>query len=297
MKSKIQILFSLLLMILYGCQKDSAVDTRQGYIRYLEQRAPEKVAILHEQLAAQSLHSRTALTYIGSLVYNVPLEHNAVFGSIEDPSLWDYYTFYGTAGETIWYSIIPLNNNCPTEKVMDPIGIIFSQVFSDSDELYGAYGGPTEIAFADDDVFTCCYGYPCLSGITLPETGTYTLAMGNWGACGEEADPAYVIQISNTPSTYTCTLSADADGDGIPDNQDAHPNSNLDPTINHNGCNSNVWNLSLGGGTTMMDKIIDCETSSSNHGQFVSCVSALTNEWKNAGLITGAQKGAIMSCL
>jgi hypothetical protein len=33
-----------------------------------------------------------------------------------------------------------------------------------------------------------------------------------------------------------------------------------------------------------------------NHGDFVNEVVKLTNEWKKAGLITGAQKGAIQSC-
>jgi hypothetical protein len=34
----------------------------------------------------------------------------------------------------------------------------------------------------------------------------------------------------------------------------------------------------------------------SNHGQFVSCVSHMTNDLKKAGTITGQQKGAIQSC-
>ena len=46
----------------------------------------------------------------------------------------------------------------------------------------------------------------------------------------------------------------------------------------------------------MSDLIGDCAAKAKNHGQFVSCVSDLTNAWKTAGLITGAQKGAIMSC-
>lgn len=297
MKLKVLILVCLALVIHFSCQNESPLHSKDNYVRYLEQKAPGKSDILHEAIANAGLHHRTSLTYVGSLAYNVPFQNTGIFSSIEDPSLWDYYTFSGIAGQTIWYSIIPVVNDCPVEKVLDPIGIIFSEVFENSDELYGAYGGSTEIAFADDDVFTCCYGYPCLSGIVLPITGTYTLAVGNWGACGSLADADYVVKISNTPSNFSCSLMTDADGDGFPDDQDDYPNSNMDATINHNGCNSNVPNKVLDGGATMMDKILDCEINSSNHGQFVSCVSALTNAWKNAGLITGAQKGAIMSCM
>jgi hypothetical protein len=42
------------------------------------------------------------------------------------------------------------------------------------------------------------------------------------------------------------------------------------------------------------DAIGQCPTT--NRGKFASCVSALTNQWKRAGLITGAQKDAIMGC-
>jgi hypothetical protein len=37
-------------------------------------------------------------------------------------------------------------------------------------------------------------------------------------------------------------------------------------------------------------------TAKETFGEFVRCVSNLANDWKEAGLITGAQKGAIMSC-
>ncbi|MCK5721746.1 MAG: hypothetical protein KAI84_04360 [Gammaproteobacteria bacterium] len=44
-----------------------------------------------------------------------------------------------------------------------------------------------------------------------------------------------------------------------------------------------------------IDKIVDCETTAKNHGKFVSCVAHLTNDWMEEGLITGEEKGAIMS--
>ena len=65
-------------------------------------------------------------------------------------------------------------------------------------------------------------------------------------------------------------------------------------TVVIGGCDSGVPNYNVVPGTTLNDAIGQCPTT--NHGKFVSCVSALTNEWKRAGLITGAQKGAIMGC-
>jgi hypothetical protein len=62
------------------------------------------------------------------------------------------------------------------------------------------------------------------------------------------------------------------------------------------GCDSGVPNVFVTSCSTMADLIKECATKAKNHGQFVSCVSDLTNDWKSAGLITGAQKGAISSC-
>lgn len=61
-------------------------------------------------------------------------------------------------------------------------------------------------------------------------------------------------------------------------------------------CDSLVPNQVLGDGTTFNDLIGMCAADVINHGEFVSCVSHLTNEWKDAGLISGRQKGAINRC-
>jgi hypothetical protein len=89
---------------------------------------------------------------------------------------------------------------------------------------------------------------------------------------------------------------ADADLDGVPDSSDCEPNSNFAPTVVIDGCNSGVTNFVFTNGCTLSDLIAQIGASASNHGQFVSGVSHLTNQLKKAGLITGAQKGAIQSC-
>ena len=47
---------------------------------------------------------------------------------------------------------------------------------------------------------------------------------------------------------------------------------------------------------TMSDLIEDCASGAKNLGNFQSCVSKLTNEWKKDGLVTGREKGSIHIC-
>lgn len=88
----------------------------------------------------------------------------------------------------------------------------------------------------------------------------------------------------------------DTDGDGIPDDDDACPDSDLSPTVVIDGCDSGVDNTLGADGCTISDLVGECADGVSNHGQFVRCVSQLTNDLKKAGVITGGDKGAIMSC-
>ena len=62
------------------------------------------------------------------------------------------------------------------------------------------------------------------------------------------------------------------------------------------GCNSGVPNSVLPGGLTISDLVTDCADGASNHGQFVSCISQLTNDLKKNGTITGQQKSALQKC-
>jgi len=47
---------------------------------------------------------------------------------------------------------------------------------------------------------------------------------------------------------------------------------------------------------SFFDTINQCINGATNHGQFVSCVAAVTNDLKKDDLIAGKQKGAIQSC-
>ncbi|HYO78514.1 MAG TPA: PA domain-containing protein [Thermoanaerobaculia bacterium] len=87
---------------------------------------------------------------------------------------------------------------------------------------------------------------------------------------------------------------SDDDNDGVADANDANPFSNMQANVVIGTCNSNAPNVVFPNGETMMDRI--AAITASNHGQFVSAISALTNEAKSLNLLTGAQKGSIQSC-
>lgn len=87
----------------------------------------------------------------------------------------------------------------------------------------------------------------------------------------------------------------DADNDGVVDDEDCNPNSNLSPTVVIGGNNSGVPNTLFGNGCTISDVIAQIAASSTNHGEFVSGVAEYTNSLVRSGVITGKQKGAIQN--
>jgi hypothetical protein len=89
---------------------------------------------------------------------------------------------------------------------------------------------------------------------------------------------------------------SDSDNDGIPDDQDQCPDSDLSPTVVIDSCDSGVTNHLFNKGCTMSDLIAKCADHASNHGQFVGCVTKLTNAWKKEGLISGQEQDAIQGC-
>jgi hypothetical protein len=114
-------------------------------------------------------------------------------------------------------------------------------------------------------------------------------------------------------ATGTNPLDPDSDGDGVDDGVDAFPVSNLDATVNIDGCDTGVVSQLLPNGATFNDWIGAAaenpgqftksgesaksgKSAKSTHGAFVKAVSNLADGWKKAGLITGREKGAITSC-
>ncbi len=89
----------------------------------------------------------------------------------------------------------------------------------------------------------------------------------------------------------------DADLDGLADDVDACPNSNLGATVALGSCDSGVTNTLFPNGCSIIDNIKNCQVGARNHGQFSSCATQYVNTLVNNGTITLAQKDAIQSCV
>ena len=86
---------------------------------------------------------------------------------------------------------------------------------------------------------------------------------------------------------------SDSDGDGIPDDQDACPYSDLSETVIIDSWDTGVDNVLLVDGCTISDLISECAEEADNQGDFVSAVSHTTNTLKKEGVISGKDKGKI----
>jgi hypothetical protein len=87
----------------------------------------------------------------------------------------------------------------------------------------------------------------------------------------------------------------DSDGDGVGDNDDPFDNSSDSATVLVGDCDSGVGNQEVAPGAYLSDLLGELDDPA-NHGNYVGAVSALANEWKKDGLISGRDKGKITSC-
>jgi hypothetical protein len=97
----------------------------------------------------------------------------------------------------------------------------------------------------------------------------------------------------------------DYDGDGVLNENDAHPNSDLREYLNIGGSNTNIDNKMVKNGSTMMDQLNDliAETNAQYNGEnydylhkrFMTKLAQLTYNWRMARLITATQRSQISS--
>lgn len=92
---------------------------------------------------------------------------------------------------------------------------------------------------------------------------------------------------------------SDDDADGVADIEDVCAASDVSATVVVAGCDSGVANTVLADGCTIADRIAACAEEGSavgEHGDFVSCVTHLGDELREAGALSGVSQGAIVSC-
>ena len=87
----------------------------------------------------------------------------------------------------------------------------------------------------------------------------------------------------------------DADGDGVPNDEDCNSNSDTSPTIRIGLIDTGVPNTMFPNGCTMADLLKELQNGGGNHGSYVSAVAHLTNLWVSDRLISGSEKGKIQN--
>jgi hypothetical protein len=89
----------------------------------------------------------------------------------------------------------------------------------------------------------------------------------------------------------------DADRDGIPDAEDAFPDSrDVGGQVSIAGCETSVPNVLFEDGSTINDLIDEIAKDARNHGAFVSGVAHLKNQLRKTGILDPGQVAAIQRC-
>ena len=90
----------------------------------------------------------------------------------------------------------------------------------------------------------------------------------------------------------------DKDFDAVADDDgDRCLASDLRPSLIIGGTDTNVSNTFFANGCTISDLVQVCKAGAKNHGAYVSCGASLTNALRDAGYISGSQKGTIQSAI
>lgn len=89
---------------------------------------------------------------------------------------------------------------------------------------------------------------------------------------------------------------ADTDDDGLPDDQDACPMSDVRATVVLDGCRTGVDNVLDDAGCTVVDRLDACAAQAKNHGHYVACVAKRALSFYRQGLISGKDKAKLVVC-
>ncbi len=179
----------------------------------------------------------------------------------------------------------PLGAETPATDIVDPDLLNRVLTLTDAERYSFVFEGSAQVL---DHSLTSLELGPFVRGLEFSRGNADSPAV-------LDETPGTSLRSSDHDSPVLYVMS-DFDGDGLPDDADACPASDLRPTVIVEACDSGVPNTFFEDGCTITDLVLECAVGAANHGEFTSCVASLTNDLRNQGVITGAQKGAIQSC-
>ena len=89
---------------------------------------------------------------------------------------------------------------------------------------------------------------------------------------------------------------ADSDGDGVSDDDDDCPDSDTNPTVVINFCDTGVTNYVDADGCTLADTLAQCAEGNPYCWEYESCISQLTADLVSQLLLTSAERDAVRDC-
>jgi hypothetical protein len=146
---------------------------------------------------------------------------------------------------------------------------------------------------------------------TLPDG-----VLGHFGYAQPEGSDPFVWAVMDRNSQYAIGLTVDRDADGVPNSadncvgsvnanqldtdgdgagDDCDADDDNDGVLDVDECQATAPGGAVGANGCSIADTCPCENSWRNHGAYVKCVAQTSNSFFAAGLITGAQKDAIVS--
>jgi hypothetical protein len=268
---QIGVLLLAIPVMMLSCQKldnNDPAPAKKDNIQLSEKMAAyESLGIAYEKSVGSS-----DLIYAATLCPGNDIYASAGALAINYPANWMYYKFYGVAGQNVNISLVRVS--CQ----MDPAFSLFFGTSATTEGIY--YGGSTNpdlqwLIFRDDNLDppafceNSCFAFWDPNGIyTLPYTGWYTLGVYDFISCGGVNPLDYHLTITGLTACGTIVI---------------------------DGCDTYVNNLMVDG-YYMQYHIDQLAVNPKNHGAYVSSVARLCAGWVRNGLITIAEKDAIVAC-
>ena len=202
---------------------------------------------------------------------------------------FDYYAFEVPAGGVT--GVFDIDYGSGFGGIIDTELCLYSSdgtLLASNDDSYSGYGASGSI-HRFDSYISHIFSAP----------GTYVIGVGRYNTICNPGGMAGATPGAGQTYELQVSLSAhvvDSDGDGVADDVDCNPYSDLNLTVVFEGCDSGVSNTLFADGCTIADLTHACADGTINHGAFSNCMASITKDLMKAGEITGSGKEMIQSC-